>query len=415
MSRYIPIFIFASVIFIIDIYSFQAIRHAITFSSAGLKRFVTITYFAITAFTVGSIFFFSLFYSLFNLPQTLRVIWLGALIIFYLPKILLIPFLLIDDLRRGLQWMAIKIIPFKNINATRNISRSNFLTQMGLVVSGLYLSGLIYGVFRGGYNYQVKKISLLLPNLPEKYNGLRIAQISDIHSGSFTVTSPLAHAVKLVNKQQPDLVFFTGDLVNNSSDEILPFISIFKNIKARLGIYSILGNHDYGDYSSWPTEEAKRENLHQLVNAHKKLGWHLLRNENVLIGNPEEQIAIIGMENWGTRFQKYGDMAKSYAGSEKAKVKLLLSHDPTHWDAEVSKAYKDVDVTFSGHTHGFQMGIEIPGFIRWSPSQYFYPHWAGLYQELNQYLYVNRGLGFLAYPGRLGISPEITLIELKKT
>ena len=413
MSKYFPIIIAATVIFFIDFYSFQAIRHVLSGSSLLIRRTVFILFWAISIFTIGSIFFFA-FYSPFSLSQTMRVIWFGGLIVLYLPKILLIPFLLLDDGGRIVRWLAsLFSAPDKGAQG-RRISRSDFLVQAGLVISGLFFSGLIYGVFRGGYNYQLRKVTLKLPNLPDRFKGLRIIQISDIHSGSFTVTDPLRRAVELINAQQPDLVFFTGDLVNNQSDEVLPFTQIFKEIKAKVGVYSILGNHDYGDYNSWPSEAEKRKNLQQLIDTHSNLGWKLLRNENVLLGDEGDQLAIIGMENWGTRFQKYGDMAKSYAGAEKAKVKLLLSHDPTHWDAEVSKTFKDVDVTFSGHTHGAQIGVEIPGYIRWSPAQYIYKQWAGLYQQGSQYLYVNRGLGFLAYPGRLGISPEITFMELIK-
>jgi predicted MPP superfamily phosphohydrolase len=413
MSKYFPIIIAATVIFFIDFYSFQAIRHVLSGSSLLIRRTVFILFWAISIFTIGSIFFFA-FYSPFSLSQTMRVIWFGGLIVLYLPKILLIPFLLLDDGGRIVRWLAsLFSAPDKGAQG-RRISRSDFLVQAGLVISGLFFSGLIYGVFRGGYNYQLRKVTLKLPNLPDRFKGLRIIQISDIHSGSFMVTDPLRRAVELINAQQPDLVFFTGDLVNNQSDEVLPFTQIFKEIKAKVGVYSILGNHDYGDYNSWPSEAEKRKNLQQLIDTHSNLGWKLLRNENVLLGDEGDQLAIIGMENWGTRFQKYGDMAKSYAGAEKAKVKLLLSHDPTHWDAEVSKTFKDVDVTFSGHTHGAQIGVEIPGYIRWSPAQYIYKQWAGLYQQGSQYLYVNRGLGFLAYPGRLGISPEITFMELIK-
>ncbi|MBA2422144.1 MAG: metallophosphoesterase [Chitinophagales bacterium] len=413
MSKYFPIIIAATVIFFIDFYSFQAIRHVLSGSSLILRRSISILFWAISLFTIGSIFLFA-FYSPFTLPQTVRVIWFGSLLVLYLPKVLIIPFLLLDDAGRMVRWLASLFSAPDEGAQGRRISRSDFLVQAGLVISGLFFSGLIYGVFRGGYNYQLRKVTLKLPNLPDRFNGLRIIQISDIHSGSFTVTDPLRRAVELINAQQPDLVFFTGDLVNNQSDEVLPFTQIFKEIKAKVGVYSILGNHDYGDYNSWPSEAEKRKNLQQLIDTHSNLGWKLLRNENVLLGDEGDQLAIIGMENWGTRFQKYGDMAKSYAGAEKAKVKLLLSHDPTHWDAEVSKTFKDVDVTFSGHTHGAQMGVEIPGYIRWSPAQYIYKQWAGLYQQGSQYLYVNRGLGFLAYPGRLGISPEITFMELIK-
>lgn len=413
MSRYLPLLIAATVLFLIDLYAFQAIRHSVENASVTLKRAISFFYWFISAFTVSSIFLFA-FYSPFDFPQAVRVVWFGALIILYLPKILLLPFLVIDDSGRFVRWAAARIFPPATPLGGTRITRSDFIIQAGVLISGLFMSGLIYGVFRGGYNYTVRRISLKLPHLPDAFNGLRIVQISDIHSGSFTVSSPLKRAVELINEQQPDLVFFTGDLVNSKTTEMIPYIDIFKNINAKMGVYSIFGNHDYGDYNEWLNAGEKEINLQQFVDVHKQLGWRLLRNENVVLGEPGAQLAIIGMENWGTRFQKYGDMAKSYAGAENANVKLLLSHDPSHWDVEVSKNFPDIDVTFSGHTHGAQMGIEIPGFVRWSPSQYLYKHWAGLYQQGKQYLYVNRGLGFLAYPGRLGISPEITVVELVK-
>ncbi|MBK9730308.1 MAG: metallophosphoesterase [Chitinophagaceae bacterium] len=413
MSRFIPLLIAATVLFLLDLYAFQAIRHSIPGLSPAVRRVITVSYWLITAATIGSLFLFA-FYSPFELPQTIRVIWFGALIIFYLPKILLLPFLIIDDSGRLIRWVGSLLSPPATPSTGKAITRSDFLMQAGLLVSGLFLSGLVYGVFRGGYNYTIRRAKVKLPHLPDAFNGLRIVQISDIHSGSFTVTHPLKNAVELINEQQPDLVFFTGDLVNSQTNEMLPYIDIFKKINAKMGVYSIFGNHDYGDYNSWPDEAAKQANLQQLVEVHRELGWKLLRNENVMLGEEGSQLAIIGMENWGTRFQKYGDMTKSYAGAEKAAVKLLLSHDPSHWDAEVTSKFKEVDVTFSGHTHGAQMGIEIPGFLKWSPSQYLYKQWAGLYREGKQFLYVNRGLGFLAYPGRLGISPEITVMELVK-
>lgn len=412
MSRYLPLLIAALILFVIDLYAYQAIRHTALSLSPVTKRVVAITYWMISAVTIGSIFLFA-FYSPFEFPQAVRVIWFGAMIIAYLPKIIMLPFLLMDDSGRLVRWIAAAFAPKSLPAGGKVISRSDFLMQAGVLVSGLFMSGLIYGVLRGGYNYTTRRVLVKLPHLPEPFNGLRIVQISDIHSGSFTVTEPLRQAVALINAQKPDLIFFTGDLVNNQTNEVLPYIDIFKNISAKIGVYSILGNHDYGDYYTWPDEAAKKANLQQLADVHRALGWKLLRNEHVLLGEENNQLAIIGMENWGTRFQKYGDMSKSYAGAEKASVKLLLSHDPSHWDAEVRQRYKAVDITFSGHTHGAQMGIEIPGF-RWSPSQYLYKQWAGLYQEGNQYLYVNRGLGFLAYPGRLGIAPEITVMELVK-
>ena len=299
------------------------------------------------------------------------------------------------------------------VENVHSISRLKFLNQIALGFSLFTFSGLIYGIIKGAFNYKVHSIKIVLPNLPSAFNGLKIIQISDIHSGSFVSSSPLEEVVKIIDKQNPDIIFFTGDLVNDRASETDLLIEVLSKIKAPLGVYSTLGNHDYGDYVTWESEIAKTKNLESLKNVHSKIGWKLLMNEHVTIKKNDAEIAIIGIENWGGNFNfpKYGDLKKAYAGAENYPVKLLLSHDPSHWNLEVIEKFKNIDITFSGHTHGAQFGIEIPGF-RWSPSQYAYKQWAGLYNQQNQYLYVNRGVGFLGYPGRIGISPEITVMEL---
>ncbi len=254
------------------------------------------------------------------------------------------------------------------------------------------------------------RIDGLAPSL----RGLRIVQISDIHSGSFLFKDPVKTAIELINREEPDLVFFTGDLVNEVADEMTPFMDVFDRIRARFGVFSVLGNHDYGDYASWPDPESKTANLHKLKDIHRRLGWELLNNEHRILRINGAEVAVIGVENYSAwdRFPRHGDLAKAYSGAEKAGLKLLLSHDPSHWDAQVTKDFSDIQLTFSGHTHGMQFGIEVPGFIKWSPIKYLYRQWAGLYQKGSQYLYVNRGLGYLGYPGRVGILPEITVVEL---
>jgi predicted MPP superfamily phosphohydrolase len=294
------------------------------------------------------------------------------------------------------------------------ITRLTFLNRIAIGMAALPFAGFIYGMVKGAFDYRVHTVKVVLPNLPAAFNGLKIVQISDIHSGSFISTTHLEKAIEMVNQQKADIIFFTGDLVNDRATETEPFIELFKKIQAPMGVYSTLGNHDYGDYVSWDSKEAKMKNLDDLKKVHAQVGWKLMMNEHVVLKRGDAEIALLGIENWGgnLHFPKYGDMKKAYAGTEKYPVKLLLSHDPSHWDKQVSKEYKDVDITFSGHTHGFQFGIEIPGWIKWSPSQYVYKQWAGLYSENNQHLYVNRGLGFLGYPGRVGILPEITVMEL---
>jgi predicted MPP superfamily phosphohydrolase len=294
------------------------------------------------------------------------------------------------------------------------ISRSVFLKTAALILGGSAVAGFLYGI-TNRYNYKVKRIKLSFGNLPAAFKGLKIVQISDIHSGSFDHHDAVARGVEKVLAERPDLIFFTGDLVNNKAEEIKPYMDIFSRLKAPLGVYSTLGNHDYGDYVEWDSPHAKVANLEELKQIHGRMGWKLMMNEHVVLDRGGDKIAVLGIENWSAKanFPKYGDMRKAYDGLAQKQVpfKILLSHDPSHFDAQVSTQYKDVDLTLSGHTHGMQFGVDIPGF-KWSPVKYVYSKWAGLYQVGAQYLYVNRGYGFLGYPGRLGIMPEITVLEL---
>jgi len=272
---------------------------------------------------------------------------------------------------------------------------------------------LIYGMVKGAHKYQIRQVSIPIKNLPTSFEGLKIIHISDIHSGSFYDKEAVLKGINMVIDEKPDLVFFTGDLVNNEASEIADYMDVFSKIKAPLGVFSVLGNHDYGDYIPWSSPEAKVKNLKTLMQHHADMGWKLLMDEHTVISKNGESITILGVQNWGAkgRFPKYGDLSKAARGTENHKVKLLLSHDPSHWDAQVLKDFPDIDAMFSGHTHGMQFGIEIPGF-KWSPIQYMYKQWAGLYSEGHQHLHVNRGFGFLGYPGRVGIWPEISVISL---
>ena len=252
------------------------------------------------------------------------------------------------------------------------------------------------------------------PIFPKSFDGIRIVQLSDIHSGSFFDKKAVQGGIEMVLGEKPDMVFFTGDLVNNETKEVKEYFDLFSKVKAPKGVYSVLGNHDYGDYKSWSSPTAKRKNLQDMLDAHQQLGWNLLLNENRYIEEGGDKLAVIGVENWGAgRFSKYGKLGQAYVNTEEGAVKLLLSHDPSHWDAQVRPDYPDIDLMFAGHTHGFQFGVEIGNF-KWSPSKYIYKQWADMYQEKHQYLYVNRGFGFLGFPGRIGIYPEITLVELKR-
>ena len=329
-------------------------------------------------------------------------------------------FLLIDDIIRLFRWIIslFQKTPIEAIEGTTNhISRLKFLSQVAVTFTVAPAISFIYGMVRGAYKYRVHTVKVTAPNLPDAFVGFKIVQLSDMHCGSFYSTEPLVKAFKIALEQKPDIIFFTGDLVNNESSETDMHLETYKMLKAPYGVYSCLGNHDYGDYKKWESADAKRQNLEKVKAVHAKSGWRLLMNEHVAIEKDGQKIAVLGIENWGgnLRFPKYGKLENAHAGTEEYPFKILLSHDPSHWDVQVSQEekYKDIDLTLSGHTHGMQFGIEIPG-IKWSPIQYLYKHWAGLYKQDNQHLYVNRGLGFLGYPGRLGIWPEITVIELEK-
>lgn len=397
-------------ILLIDYYFFQAVKTSARDFSQGIKNGIFWTYWIFTAFSISFILFLMLFPENF-LPKFTKIYIASFIMIIVISKIAGSLFLLVDDAARIVKWLALKTGFFSENYFSS--SRAKFLSQTGIIISFLPFTSLIYGMMKTAFDFKVRKIKLHLPNLPDAFNGYRIAQISDIHSGSFSNAKPLKKAVGILLREKPDLIFFTGDLVNNRASEAENFISEFSAIKAPDGVFSILGNHDYGDYVHWESKEAKAKNFENLVNLHKKFGWDLLRNENRVIEKNGECLAVIGVENWGAamRFPKYGDLETAKKGVENIPVKLLLSHDPSHWEAKVLSEHPDIDVTFSGHTHGFQFGIEIPGF-KWSPVQYVYKQWAGLYEKGMQKIYVNRGLGFLGYLGRVGILPEITVFEL---
>lgn len=351
------------------------------------------------------------FFPKFPLPDFFKHYAVSVVLILIFAKIIGSLFLVVEDLYRGFNFL----LSLVRDKASFDLSRKAFLSKGAVVLAALPFTSLIYGMVKGAFNYQVRRVTLNLKNLPDAFDGMKILQISDLHTGSFAFKEPLQRAVEMIKKEAADIAFFTGDLVNNKADEAFPFKDILSQITAPKGVYSVIGNHDYGDYIHWMTPEAKEENFKRLTKFHKELGWNLLMNENVILEEKGQKLAIIGVENWGAsmRFPRKGDLVKAKQGTEDVPVKLLLSHDPSHWDAQIRKDHQDIDVTFSGHTHGFQFGIEIPGF-KWSPVQYVYKQWAGLYEEGMQKLYVNRGIGFLGYLGRVGISPEITVFHLKK-
>ena len=400
---------------LLDFYVFQAVK---TVSQGAASKTKTIIYIIYWGLSILALLLFLLlpYLNLENHSKGLRTTVFAIVAGLFFAKFAAGIFLLVDDLRRLIQWVAGKTFfsapEGENLQEGETISRSLFLSWVSLAVGGGIFGTLVHG-FSNKYNYQVKKLQIPFANLPAAFKGLRIVQLSDIHSGSLTNKREVEKGVAKVMSLKPDLILFTGDLVNNKAEEMAPFVEVFNKLTAPLGVFSVLGNHDYGDYVEWETAEAKRANLEQLKGVHAQMGWRLLMNENVVFEKGGEKLALLGIENWSSkaRFPKYGKMEKAYAGTEEVPFKILMSHDPSHWDAEIRPKYKDVNLMLSGHTHGMQFGVELPWF-KWSPVQYVYQQWAGLYGQQEQKLYVNRGFGFIGYPGRVGIMPEITLIEL---
>ena len=389
-------------------YSYQAIK---TFTS---NRWLLFAYFLFVIMVVGNLLFYTVVLerSTSNEPRLMYAI--GFFISLFVFQILVTILLLGEDIFRIPQGIyayfskmpdQVQFLP----------QRRKLISQIAIGLAAIPFASLLYGMFRGKYNFKVLSYKLEYDDLPEAFEGFKIAQISDIHSGSFDSPKKVQYGVDLVNAQDADVVFFTGDLVNNRAEEILPWIQTFKKINAKHGVYSILGNHDYGDYSPWLSTEAKKKNMEDLKKAQKKMSWDLLLNESRFIEKQGQRIAILGVENWGSGgFKKAGDLNKALSNVAAEDFKILMSHDPSHWEAEVIPHPFNIHLTLSGHTHGMQFGIEIPGWVKWSPIKWRYKQWAGIYEKLNQRLNVNRGFGYLAYPGRVGIWPEVTVITLNR-
>ncbi|MBL7769752.1 MAG: metallophosphoesterase [Flavipsychrobacter sp.] len=399
---------------ILDLYVFQALRHVTQAWSVRSRQTMLIGFWVISI-GVAVVFVFMPQLGANNWPKTVRSYVFATIVGLFFSKLIASVFFLVDDVRRGVQFTAGKVIPKAKAASEENdhgISRSAFLSWLGLAAGSALFGTFMYG-FTNKYNYSVKRHRLSYGNLPAAFKGLRILQISDIHSGSFTDPIAVQKGVDRIQQLNPDIILFTGDLVNDRAVEMEPYKEIFSQLKAPLGVYSVLGNHDYGDYFQWESRAAKEKNLADLIQLHADMGWRLLMNEHVVLEREGEKIALIGIENWGAKanFPKYGNLSNAYKGAAEYPFKILMSHDPSHWDAEVRQTYPDIDLTLSGHTHGMQFGVELPGF-KWSPVQYIYKQWAGLYETERQKLYVNRGFGFIGYPGRVGILPEITILEL---
>lgn len=392
----------------IEWFSFQAIKTVLV-----AKKIVWLYLFVSIALTLFFIYSFSQFDR--SIGQTAHTMFvMGFMLVVYLPKIVLALIMIVEDVYR-LGNGTVRHLTKKNTDQSFFASRRKFVSQMGLGLASIPFFSLIYGIVEGKYNFKVIKQQIFFPDLPDEFDGFQITQISDIHSGSFDNPEKIQHAIDLVNAQNSDLILFTGDIVNTHAKEMLPWIATFNKIKDhKYGKFAVLGNHDYGEYITWPTEQAKEANFQAIKNLYGQINFNLLLNEHTFIEKGGQKLALVGVENWGHNFKKAGDLNKAAKGLIENDFKILMSHDPSHWDYEVQHHEKNFHLTLSGHTHGMQFGIEIPGYFKWSLAQYVYKQWAGLYQNKGRYVYVNRGFGFHAYPGRVGIMPEITVIELKK-
>ncbi|MFN3772560.1 metallophosphoesterase [Cloacibacterium normanense] len=394
--------ILLAVFFIIEIYVYQAIRNITT------NNYIRIGYWIFTLLAYGIILYWILTFNRASRDHQQIQLMVSAMMIFVLPKLLSVIFLLIGDFTRFVEF------GFKYFTAKENYfpERRKFISTTALAAAGIFSALAIDGIIFGKYRHTVRKVKLRFKNLPENFKGYKIVQISDVHSGSFFNPQKLQKAIDLINEQDADVVLFTGDMVNNYADEFKPFIPLFKSIKAKDGKFSILGNHDYGDYGAWNSREEKAQNIPTLKNYQAEAGFKMLRNENIALEKNGEKIYLLGVENWGIKpFPQYGDLDKALKGVPEDAIKVLMSHDPTHFDEVVKKHKTNVHLTLSGHTHGMQFGLDLKN-IKWSPVKFKYKKWADLYESEGKYLYVNRGFGVIAYPGRVGINPEITVIEL---
>jgi predicted MPP superfamily phosphohydrolase len=404
----IRLLFFIAFVLFIEVYAFQAFR---TLSKI---KWVQYSYVLLSVLILAFIIYsFTQFDR--RVGQNSRtLLTFGLVLIVYIPKIILTLVMFGEDFYRIISGTISHFLG--NTDKSSFLpERRKFVSQIALGVAAVPFLSLLYGMTKGKYNFKVIKQTLFFSDLPDSFDGTTITHISDIHSGSFDDAEKIQYAVDLINEQNSDMVLFTGDIVNTHATEMNPWIDTFKKIhNPKFGKFSVLGNHDYGEYIDWPTEKEKVDNFEAIKDIHRQIDFKLLMNENVKLKSGADEIAVVGVENWGKSFKKAGDLVKASSGLNQNDFKILMSHDPSHWEYEVKNHEQNFHLTLSGHTHGLQFGIEIPGFIKWSPVQYVYKQWAGLYENLGRYVYVNRGFGFHAYPGRVGIWPEITVIELKK-
>lgn len=405
MARWI---IFILIVLFLEYYSFQAFR------SVSRNRIVLWGYLLLSTVTISYII-----YSFMHFDRTVgqnkqSLFAIGLLLITYIPKIVIATIMFGEDIVRFFIG-SVKFFLNNDPDVENMPSRRKFVGQIALGLAAIPFASILYGIFEGKYNFKVITKQIFFADLPDAFDGFRITQISDIHSGSFDNPEKIQYAIDLINQQKSDLMLFTGDIVNTHASEMEPWIETFKGIKNfEFGKYSILGNHDYGEYLQWSSLKAKADNFEAIKNLHGRIGFDLLLNEHRFLEKDGQRLALVGVENWGRNFKQAGDLNKASDGLSPSDFKILMTHDPSHWEYEVKEHPQNFHLTLAGHTHGLQFGIEIPGFFKWSPVQYVYKQWAGLYEQMGRYVYVNRGFGFHAYPGRVGIWPEITVLELKK-
>ena len=405
MLRWIFFFLFVA---IVEVYAFQALK------TITKTKWILVSYQIISLLAVLYIVYQFTQFDRRVGQNSKTLITFGLLLLVFIPKLILTSIMLLEDVFRVFSGTITHFLG-DNDRGSFLPERRRFVSQVALAMAAIPFSSLLYGMTKGKYNFRVIKQTLFFPDLPEDFDGFTITQISDVHSGSFDDPEKINYAIDMINDQNADMILFTGDIVNTHATEMHPWIDIFNRIQPHaFGKFSVLGNHDYGEYIEWPSDAAKRQNFEDIKDLHRQIGFNLLLNEHTKIKKGNGELALVGVENWGKNFKQAGDLKKASEGLTKDDFKILMSHDPSHWEYEVKHDEKHYHLTLSGHTHGLQFGIEIPGIIQWSPVQYVYKQWAGLYENVGRYIYVNRGFGFHAYPGRVGIWPEITVFELKK-
>lgn len=396
------------ILIVLQWYSFQAVK---TLTS---QKWIWLCYFAAVVLIIGNLVVHTLVLERSVVMEPRLMYAIGFFISLFVFQMIITLILLSEDVFRIPQTIYAYFSKFPGQTEFAPARRA-FVSKLAIGIASIPLVSLLYGMYHGKYNYKVLKYTLTFDDLPEAFDGFTLTQISDLHSGSFDNVEKVNYGIDLVNQQNSDVIFFTGDLVNNKTAEVLPWMEHFSKLSAPYGVYSVLGNHDYGDYTQWNTNDEKTNNFKTLCDVQKEMGWDLLLNESRFIEKSGERIALVGVENWGMGgFKRAGDLNKSLAQVSDSDFKILLSHDPSHWEAEVLPHPYKIHLTLSGHTHGMQFGIDIPGWFKWSPVQWRYKQWAGLYEQNQQHINVNRGFGFLAYPGRVGMWPEISVITLKR-